>query len=614
MKIGKGYIKVFIYIIVLLVFIQLFRMDIIFSTDSIENIIINEFDINHADKLSAAEKKDFVKHKFLIIYKEQNNVLNNIQIILEYLNVEYEISQASEVDKVYSNFNTIIVLDTELNDLIDIDKIMLNTSRGGRLIYLASYKLGEGEVLDKYAPAFGIVNIGENSKTNSVYFNSEILSGIYGELNLDEFDEMDYDEFSYIEFEITNDSLVHMESENDYPLIWSKSYNQGELMIINTGDYEGKEFRGILTGSISLLGEFFLYPIINAEVIFLDDFPADYNSDPEILKDNYGLNTEDFILDIWWPDMIKLITKYNLVYTGVYVETYNDMVNGTFINNEYILSATKQLTSDLLKYNGEITFHGYNHQSLLYNQTYSDFYGYNAWANSGDIIRAINTSTSYFKQVYPNYEFFTYVPPSNLLDNDAIPALLEAIPTISNISGIYYPATDSKGNIKKEVFVQDFSIDNNYGVALPRITAGAFYTNHIRFDMASALTMNGIINHFIHPDDIQDSLRSKGLLWEELYAENDKLFGAINQYYGWLDKAKASDAAEKVKQYINSEVMYFLEDDQITIKVDNLHDEISLILATYKDIVFSKNCEYVKIDSFRYLIKMKENTAVIGVK
>ena len=191
---------------------------------------------------------------------------------------------------------------------------------------------------------------------------------------------------------------------------------------------------------------------------------------------------------------------------------------------------------------------------------------------------------------------------------------LKAIPSIKNISGVYYTVSDDNGKILEEVFTQEFDVDEKFGTSLPRVTSGAFYNEATRYSMASALTLHGIVNHFVHPDDVQDPYRSKGLLWEELYLETDKLFGAINQYYGWLEKSKASYAAEKVKQYVNIDAFYLEEDNRITIRLDNLQHEASLILATYKDITFSNNCEYEKIDNFRYLIKMKENTAVIGVK
>ncbi len=615
MKVGKGYIKLFAYVIVLLIFIQLFRMDIIFSTDSIENIITNEYNIVKATKLSEEQKDGYNKNNFLIIYNEKNKELTNISITLDYLNIDYEMMKSTEVDRIYDDYNTIIMIEDDLNNIIDLDRIMAYVSNGGKIVYLIDSIIQEGENVTKYADsAFGITKTGMTKETNAVYFNSEVLSGVYGELNLDEFDDMKYTEFRFLELAVADDSIVHMETNNGTPLIWSIDYYEGEIMVLNLGNYEGKEFRGVLTGAISLLGEFFIYPIINSQVVFLDDFPADYNANPEILKTNYGRNTERFILDIWWPDMVKLISKYKLIYTGVYIETYNDKVSGPFENNKYILSATKRLTSDLLKYNGEIAFHGYNHQSLLFNEASANPYGYKVWENGSDIVEAINTSTSYFNHVYPNYNFTAYVPPSNLLDEDAIPSLLKAIPSIKNISGVYYTVSDDNGKILEEVFTQEFDVDEKFGTSLPRVTSGAFYNEATRYSMASALTLHGIVNHFVHPDDVQDPYRSKGLLWEELYLETDKLFGAINQYYGWLEKSKASYAAEKVKQYVNIDAFYLEEDNRITIRLDNLQHEASLILATYKDITFSNNCEYEKIDNFRYLIKMKENTAVIGVK
>ncbi len=600
MKMGKEFIRMLVYVVIVLVFIQLFRMDIIFSTSNIENMLTNEYDTIKTTKLSLTDTSDYNKNRFLIIYNEEEAQLNNIEITLDYLNVEYDVMKSSEKLESYKIYNTIIMLEHNLTNMIDIDNVLNYISEGGQLIYLIDNTVSKNDKLVEYAPVFGIQEIGESKETNNVYFDSEILSGIYGELNLGEPEGMKHKEFKFIQLETTDDSQVHMATDKGQPLIWNKQYNKGNIMVLNLGNYEEKAFRGFLTGAISIMQEVFIYPIINAEVVFLDDFPADYNANPEILRKNYGRNTERFMLDMWWPDMIKLMEKYNLVYTGAYIETYNDIVSGPFENNEAILSVTKHLMSDLLKYNGEIAFHGYNHQSLLFNKLYSDRYGYKAWKNGDEIIKAINTSTSYFNQVYPNYNFYTYVPPSNLLEEEVIPSLLKAIPSIRTISGVYNGEIDENGKESKEVFEQEFGIDDRYGVSLPRITSGAFYTDDTRYNLASAVTIYGIVNHFVHPDDVQDPDRSNGLLWEELYLENDNLFGKINQYYGWLEKTKASSAAEKVKQYVNADVIYSLEEDEkgksISIVVDNIQDEVSLILATNYDITYSENCEYEKID------------------
>jgi len=273
------------------------------------------------------------------------------------------------------------------------------------------------------------------------------------------------------------------------------------------------------------------------------------------------------MLEIWWPDMLALMKTYHLKYTGAFIETYNSNVEGPFLNNNETKHSTKRLVNELLKNGGEISFHGYNHQSLLYKQEWSSIYGYSSWPSEEKIVEALSTSVDFFNQFFPEYKFYNYVPPSNLLDNDAIVALIKGVPTLKSISGVYLGGYDDDGTPNPIDFDQEFGIDERYGVALPRVTSGAFLDDNVLYDLASVVTVNGIVNHFIHPDDVIDSERGRGLMWEELYKAYDFLFGTVDEKYPWLETQTASNAAEKVREYTGVEVYTGRSDKTITIAV-----------------------------------------------
>lgn len=244
MKLEKGYIKIFAYVLILLVSIQLFRLEIIFNTDTIKNIPGN------------VEINDFIKKNFLVIYNEKNQELTNIVYTLDYLNVDYDLVKSSETNKSYLNYKGIIIIEHDLNNIVDIDNLIIHIYDGGRLLYLVDNVIQELDQVNKYSDTvFGIINIGETQETNKVVFNSEILSGLYGELNLDKFNDKKNSEFKFLELDVSNDSYIHMESTNGMPLIWSREYNQGEIIALNIGNYEGEKSQDILIGAIELLGE-----------------------------------------------------------------------------------------------------------------------------------------------------------------------------------------------------------------------------------------------------------------------------------------------------------------------------------------------------------------------
>ena len=52
---------------------------------------------------------------------------------------------------------------------------------------------------------------------------------------------------------------------------------------------------------------------------------------------------------------------------------------------------------------------------------------------------SLNTVENYVREIFPNYEIKTYVPPSNRIDHVGEAALRNAIPSISVLSSMYIP-------------------------------------------------------------------------------------------------------------------------------------------------------------------------------
>lgn len=609
----KNNITLIVMVVGLIVFIQLFRLGALFGKDDITHTLKVDFDINKAINLSQTEKDVFHKEKFLIIYGDDENELVNLEKTLGYLKVDYEAILSSKALESYSGYDMIILLDHQMSRVIDIEKLLLYAKEGGKLFYLIDGSINFDPLFKNYAETFGIKSFEKEIPTNEVRFNTEILTGIIGELNVADPQNDSFYAFEPTQVELLEDCIIYMESQDGIPMIWKRSLENGIIMTLNLGAYDDKEKRGLLAGGISLLKDYFVYPIINSEVVFIDDFPADYISNPEILKVNYGRDTQRYLLEIWWPDMVSLMKKYGLIYTGAFVETYNNQIEGPFEDNEQIETSTKRLVSDIMKFGGEISFHGYNHQSLLFDQTESDAYGYKAWKSDEDIVEAIKHSISFYKTMYPNYDFYTYVPASNLLDPAAIKDLKEAIPSLKTISSVYVGEVDENNQQNLADFDQEFGFDDRYGVALPRVSSGAFLDDNLLYTIASAITVNGIVNHFIHPDDSIEVDRSHGLIWGDLYKEYDHLFGTIYEKYPWLEEETVSDASEKVEAYTYSEVYYHMKGRTLTISADHFQNEMSVIVVMDQNILSGTDCEFEQIDSHRYLIKMHKNFVSLEV-
>ena len=74
---------------------------------------------------------------------------------------------------------------------------------------------------------------------------------------------------------ISEECKVYMESTDQYPvpLIWRRECGEGSVVFDNFAIL-GKAYRGIHGSAISLMGDGFVYPVINAATFYIDDFPS----------------------------------------------------------------------------------------------------------------------------------------------------------------------------------------------------------------------------------------------------------------------------------------------------------------------------------------------------
>jgi hypothetical protein len=53
--------------------------------------------------------------------------------------------------------------------------------------------------------------------------------------------------------------------------------------------------------------------------------------------------------------------------------------------------------------------------------------------------------------------------------------------------------------------------------------------------IVTGASVPGVVNHFIHPDDVYDPERSEGLTWEEMKNDFKKLLSFISYHYPWIE-------------------------------------------------------------------------------
>lgn len=544
----------------------------------------------------------------LIIYDVQDEksveYMHSMSKNLKYMKVE---CQSIDIDEAYNTnyyeYERIIFLvgDLENRAGTELYNIIEYIENGGNLLW--------GIVPQNISNEFtyiqeklGITSVEEYLTVDGMKFVENIIPSSKGRSFLDEEAFSD----SCLNIKLDEESKVYIESageEEGIPILWQRDLGQGNIVFYNASTLGGDYYGGVFAGAICLLEKDFMYPVINAKVIFIDDFPAPhYNSDSDVIKSVYNRSVREFFRDIWWPDMQKAAGTYDAIYTGLFISTYNDIVNP----EEFVFEDDPMMEyygKSLLKNNYEIGLHGYNHQSLAPEGFLPAEIGYKPWGSQEDMEASLVTLRDYMNEMFPGCVFGSYVPPSNYLSEEGRAALSNALPDLKVISGLYSNAEDDIG-----AYVQDFGIAEDGIVEFPRITSGMWYEDSIIFEYLNGLALHGVFSHFIHPDDILDEERGRGEKWDTLFNGYSQILEDVNDSYPGIRALKAVEAADAVKVSEELEVNIQYEENMIYGECNNFHGEAFFFLRTdKKPKTIDESCTIEAVgESDYYMVTAKE--------
>lgn len=402
-----------------------------------------------------------------------------------------------------------------------------------------------------------------------------------------------------------------MTGDTGTPLIWSNDCGSGHTVVCNIGIYD-KVMRGFYASAISLLGDATAYPVINSAVFYLDDFPSPVPSgDGTYIKRDYGLSIADFYTKVWWPDLQKLAQQYDIRYTGVMIENYEDAVNQTEPARQADTTQFRYFGGMLLQMGGELGFHGYNHQPLaLWDTDYGTLYDYKTWKNKETLVASLNELIAFQDDVLPNAHGSVYVPPSNILSVRARKIIGEDVPRIKTIASTYFEdGTDLP-------YVQEFGVASDGIVEQPRIVSGGMVDDtYMRLAAVSELNMHYVSTHFMHPDDLQDPDRGAKEGWE-VYK------GGLTDYLDWLATSATdlrhqtgSECSGAIQRFSSVTVSVDTSDDAWTLNLGNFHDEAWLMFrANNGEPGAVSGGEIKHLTGSLYLVKATDKTVTIERK
>lgn len=586
----RGIIAVSLVILVLAVFFQLNRMDILpklFSSRNINRAVSVDMQLDTA----LASHRD----KFLLLYDPTSVYSTHGKIELEkYLTKLKRHTESRYFGEIvdFSDYRAVVVHVDQLEVVPEavIDRLNHYVANGGS-VYLA------GGI---NAPNWLLQQAGVTSGSAEMVVDTGVRLYNDAFIGAGSFSFPDDSSSSYVlACTVSHDANVLVTTYNGYPMLWERDYGKGKYIVFNSDQASRKNWRGVFIAGLSRLYDDFSYPIICAKVVFIDDFPAPVPEGKlDSIYNEFLMDTEDFYRYVWWPDMLGFAAANNVKYTGLIIQSYNDRVKAPFIDDTGD-SGRKNLVSygrELLKSGGELGIHGYNHQSLAMEGYNQDALGYNVWESPEDMAQSIAALKEYIESVYPDYVVRTYVPPSNVLSPEGRNAIRQALPSVNIFCSLY------SGLYEDRCLYQEFERKNDGSYDIPRVGAGFEvladgYWNHF-----SILNAYGIVSHFVHPDELYYEEKD-GKTWGLYRKSFGEFTKRINDIYPWLRAATASETANYMDVYYDFDyVTHYLENGDLEFLTNGVANAY-LIFRTTKEIDSVEGCILRNLGSGAYLLQ-----------
>lgn len=588
-------------IIMLIIFIGFFQcIKSFYVSNSIVNKNVFEQNNGVSSKTSAKfnQLRSDTEERYLVVYdKDEINsklIRDNLQMIFKYMKKNVNILNVSDKKPDLSVYSGIVVAFENLDGCSYVNELFDYCQKGGSLVFAEKVQAHSYNYGNIYRN-FGIVESGTEESANTIKFNTNLLlkaNGFTAKVS----------DFTTIPVQLDDKCTVHCTTANGNPLVWERDVGKGKFLFANGQFTSSKDDRGILAAMISVAQGSFIYPVINAKVEFIDDFPAPVleKVNSEIFK-QYGVTTYQYYRNYWWPDMLAIAKKYNLKYSTYVIESYNDKMKPEFdfertrdnINNAIVFGR------EILKSGGEIGLHGYNHQPFAFKDFITENLGYKSWKTEADMMASVKEANQFMKEAFPDYTMRSYVPPSNILSPEGRTALMKQWPQLKVISGVYNAA-------EKDVYKQEFEVAKDGIIEFPRASSGYFMTDTDKWSIYNGATINGVFSHFVHPDDILDIDRHENKNWEELKKSFEGIACEINGNFPWLRPLTISEAGVELKRYDKTEVEFEYTDEGINGYCSNFKQFAYFILRTGETPGNCTNCEVTKIDGDAYLIKAND--------
>ena len=537
----------------------------------------------------------------LLLTEGENPVLSTVQDTLDEMRIGWSVSDTPD-DAALEGVRTVLVCASDLESLTGEGAVHLIrwVEEGGWLgLMIAPSMDGWMQIAGR---KLGIVDYASEYYNYHALGTSPEAMSIFQDMVFD----VDLSDFALM-VRLEEDCRVLMRTGDDVaaPLLWTRDLGKGRVAVCNHSLISGKDARGYVTMTLAALEDVLVYPIINAGMVYIDDFPAPQPEGyDDLIQEQFGMSIQGFYRNHWWPDMKRFAREYGVRYTGVLVETYNQTMEPPFVPDTEDNALIRYYASELIQSGGEVGLHGYNHQPLCPDGWHYVDEDYKTWNSTENMSLAVKELLRYGRSFLPEASFTCYVPPSNYLSPEGQQVLVNNVPALTAISGVYLPEDGI------DALVQEYRESPDGTVQVPRVTSGFSMDSYQKMEMAGELALHGVFSHFIHPDDVLDEERGALMGWEKMSEDFSDMLEEVIGAYPALRWCTATEAAAAVQRYSRLGVTRSWSGNQLTLHLDGFVDEAWLCLSAKAAPTAVENAEVFRAGNDLWLRAMQDTVTL----
>lgn len=370
--------------------------------------------------------------------------------------------------------------------------------------------------------------------------------------------------------------LQELDNEDLPAIIWRYAPDVGKVYVVN-GDYlTGQMGAGLLTGFAADTESVYLYPVVNAQVSVVENYPTLADENKDYMEREYGQNSSIVFRDILWPSIVAIYydTDDVMTVTGAFRLDYDDREK---LDENLLRFYYEQVTKE----SGEIGLSGYQVSDV-------------------PLEEKLEEDLDFLEEVLPNYEILTFQ--AGDLEEAQYASLVGEGNLLEDVNTVLENYREDDG----ETF---FEYLDNGVLKLPIYMDSRVMENEDDFRSRCLQTAYGYYgtgidtSRVIYPDSEDDS-------WNIMSNDWSKNYRPYRTPFVCFEKTTASEADRRVRNYLALDYETSVEGEQMRITADAPDGDCYFILRLHgQEIEEMTGGSYEKIENGWYLLTLTENTA-----